>query len=429
MIVNNCNIHAIRNMPWHCICIMLMYILIDSKLNMHSGKGERLMAQTGKKENTNKLPPQHKAARPHSKPVLKDRDVPEHMNRFTILVLLIISIVAFLPFVAIFFVPLVLAATFATIFYGFYRIIYKRLWHQPVLSAFICCIILIIGMLIPAYVLVQLVVNQAIDLYEQVAPTIRGAFQDDVQYEWLQLIRRLPFGRWLIDQVDWRAIVNSIGSTLTSLGTTILNRTSAGVFGFVANLLITFFILFYFFIDGKRLVSYVKHLLPIRDEYKERIVSNFLLISRATVRGTLIIGLAQGSLGALTLLIFGVDTWIFWGFIMLILSIIPMVGPPIVLIPAGFIQVMKGDIWQGIGIIISSLLVVSSVDNVLRPRVVGSGARMHDLMIFISTLGGLSIFGVMGFIVGPAIASFFVAVVNIYRQEFEPQLGKFDPSG
>jgi predicted PurR-regulated permease PerM len=136
----------------------------------------------------------------------------------------------------------------------------------------------------------------------------------------------------------------------------------------------------------------------------------------------LIIGIVQGSLGALALLIFGIKSWILWGFIMIVLSIIPVVGPWIVLIPAGLIQIFLGNIWQGIGIIIFSVIVVSNIDNFLRPRLVGQGAKLHDLVVFFSSLGGIAVFGVMGFIVGPVIASLFVSVLDIYSAEFKDQL-------
>ncbi|MBD3239223.1 MAG: AI-2E family transporter, partial [Chitinivibrionales bacterium] len=332
----------------------------------------------------------------------------------------------FLPLVWLFVIPLILAATFAMLCYPVYRYLFYRLWHQRAISSFVCCLLLIVGMLLPAYALVQMAISQGAELYQAIEPTVRRLLEDGVQATWFDMLRQTEVGRWLLERVNWGAVFTNLQGAIASFGTTIINRTSAGVFGLVANLLITLFITFYFLMDGNRIAARIGSLLPIPMDYKRRIAENFLLISRATVAGTLIIGLVQGSLGALTLLIFGVDAWLFWGFVMLILSIIPLVGPPFVLIPAGIFQIAKGDVWQGLGIILASLLVVSTVDNVLRPVVVGHGARMHDLLVFIATLGGLSVFGISGFIVGPAIASFLVAVVGIYRTEFVSQLQPFE---
>ena len=175
--------------------------------------------------------------------------------------------------------------------------------------------------------------------------------------------------------------------------------------------------MFYFFRDGDKLVNYAKSLSPLGEEYDNKLFDNFTRISRATVKGTLIIGLAQGSLGAITLWIFGVNTWLLWGFIMVIFSIIPVVGAWSVLVPVGIIQIISGNTWSGIFILIISTIIISNIDNLIRPYLVGKDAKMHDLLIFFSTLGGIGLFGIMGFIIGPIIASLFLSLLQIYKQE------------
>jgi predicted PurR-regulated permease PerM len=166
----------------------------------------------------------------------------------------------------------------------------------------------------------------------------------------------------------------------------------------------------------------LEYLSPLRTEYEQMLTSRFLLISRASIRGTLLVGLVQGTIGALTLLIFGVHTWLLWGFVMVLLSIIPMVGAWLVLMPAGIVQIVLGNTWQGIGIILVNVVVVSNLDNILRPRLVGRDAKLHDLVILFSTLGGIAVFGVMGFIVGPVLAALFVTVLDMYGMEYADDL-------
>ena len=120
----------------------------------------------------------------------------------------------------------------------------------------------------------------------------------------------------------------------------------------------------------------------------------------------------------MALLICGVKSWLVWGVVMIVLSVIPMIGPWLVLIPAGLIQLALGYTWQGVAIILISLVVVSNVDNLIRPALVGRDAKLHDLLIFFSTLGGLLLFGVLGFIVGPVIAAFLVALLDIYGNDY-----------
>jgi predicted PurR-regulated permease PerM len=243
------------------------------------------------------------------------------------------------------------------------------------------------------------------------------------QSDLVQHIRNFPLVQKLqLSSIDFSVPINEGIKAIATLSTKAFNRTSSGVLEIAFTLFVMFFTMFYFFMDGERLLKRLKYLSPIRDDYEDMIFARFLLISRATVFGTVIIGVTQGTIGSIALLIFGVKLWLLWGFIMIILSLIPFMGAWMILLPAGIMQLILGHTWQGIGIILTSLLFVSTIDNVMRPRLVGQGAKLHDLVIFFSSLGGIAVFGVMGFIVGPVIAALFVAVLDIYSREFEQQL-------
>jgi predicted PurR-regulated permease PerM len=205
-----------------------------------------------------------------------------------------------------------------------------------------------------------------------------------------------------------------------------VNKTSLGVFEIIFSLFVTLFIIFYLFMDGEQIVKKFRQLLPLRTTYQDMIITRFLLVSRATVKGTLVIAFIQGSLGAIILLIFGVETWLLWGVVMIVLALIPMMGAWLVLIPAGLIQMATGHMWQGIVILALSFGVVSTIDNILRPRLVGGNARMHDLLIFFSTIGGIAMFGPVGVITGPVIMALFVSITEIYTKELKEHLGRTD---
>ncbi|MBD3321914.1 MAG: AI-2E family transporter [Chitinivibrionales bacterium] len=344
------------------------------------------------------------------------------LNRRVLIIMLVILGVLLIPIVKLFLVPLVLASTFTTLFYPMYAWLLMRLKGKKALCSLLSCLVLILGVLIPTYVLVHLVTLQTIELYGSAEPRIReivsrgeegilGEIQDSKVVRWLRLSR-----------IDWRSSLQDAARTVGKFLTEALNRTSTGVLQLVANLAIMLFTMFYFFIDGERFVKRLRYLSPLRNDYEDLIVNRFLLISRATVKGTFLVGLVQGSIGGIALLVFGVKTWLLWAFIMVILSIIPMVGAWLVMVPAAVIQLLLGNIWQGIGIAAASTVVISNIDNLIRPRLVGKDAKMHDLLIFFSTLGGIAIFGIMGFIVGPVIAALFVTVLDIYGMEFKEEL-------
>ncbi|MBD3346816.1 MAG: AI-2E family transporter [Chitinivibrionales bacterium] len=344
------------------------------------------------------------------------------LNRKVLVVMLVLLGLMLVPIIKQFLVPLVLAATFATLFYPLYQWFLKHFKHKKALCSVLTCLILILGVLIPAYILVHLVTLQTIELYTTAEPKIRevisrgeegilGQLQDFKLVSWLRL-----------SQIDWRSSLQDAAKSLGKILTAAFSRTSTGVLQLAANLAIMFFTMFYFFIDGEHIIRHLRYLSPLRNDYEDLIFSRFLLISRATVKGTFLVGLTQGAIGGITLLIFGINTWLLWGFIMVILSIIPMIGAWLVMVPAAIIQILLGNIWQGVGIAIVSTVVISNIDNLLRPRLVGKDAKMHDLLIFFSTLGGIAIFGVMGFIVGPVIVSLFITVLDIYGMEFKEEL-------
>jgi len=346
----------------------------------------------------------------------------ETFSRYFLLIILIGVTFVFLNMISVFLVPMLLAAVFTTLFYPLYEGLLKLFRNRRGLSSLVCCIILLMGLLVPIYFVADLVSQEAIGLYQTTQQKIREIVEKGDS----GLLGKVKSSRWVqrlnLHEVNWQSALQDVIGTAGGLLATVINKTSKGTFQILANVFITLFIMFYFFMDGEALIARLRYLSPLQNVYEDAIVSRFVAISRATIRGTLLIGLAQGGVGALTLWIFGAGSPVLWGVVMVILSIIPMVGAWLVMYPAALIQLIMGNIWQGVTIFLITVLVISNIDNVLRPRLVGQGAGMHDLMIFFSTLGGISMFGAMGFIVGPVIAALFLAILDIYSMEFKSQL-------
>jgi predicted PurR-regulated permease PerM len=354
---------------------------------------------------------------------LMSTDNKRRINQYAILAMLLLVTVAFIPVVKMFFVPVLVASSFTALFFPVYLWFLKVFRKNKAIAAFTTSLLLFLLLVIPVYIVIHLFTLQVLDLYKTAGPFLTMLTEKISKNNLSGFLHTLPYlSNFDLNTIDWSKLLNESVKTIASSGSAILNKTSAGILGLVINTFIMFFTMFYLFMDGREIVTRIKFLSPIRNDYEDLIFNRFLLISRATVAGTLLIGLVQGSLGAAALLIFGIKSWLLWGFIMIVLSIIPLVGPWLVLLPAGIIQIFLGNVWQGVGIILFSLIVVSNIDNVLRPRLVGQGAKLHDLIVFFSSLGGIAVFGVMGFIVGPVIASLFVSVLDIYSTEFKDQL-------
>jgi predicted PurR-regulated permease PerM len=236
-------------------------------------------------------------------------------------------------------------------------------------------------------------------------------------------LRGLPLVRQLgLDRLSWRSGLQQIASQAGPLVASVINATSRGTLEIVLIVFTTIFSMFYFFRDGRQLLSRLRFLIPLDRAHKNAIAARFSSVARATVKGTLLIAVIQGSLSGLTLWIFGVSSPFLWGMVVTLLAIVPMAGSWPVLLPAAFIQMATGHVWQGVGILAVSVLVIFNIDNVLRPRLVGQEAGMHELMVFFSTLGGIAMFGPSGFIIGPMIAALFLSLLDIYSAEYADDL-------
>ncbi len=346
------------------------------------------------------------------------------LSRYFFIAVLLGTTVLFFRMVQFFLVPVLLAAVFSTLFYPLYQAFLRIFRGRKTLASFFCCFVLLLGLIVPLYVVADLVAREAIDFYGTAQRQIEEFFKAERERPGLLVrLQSIPLVRDLrLDQIDWKATLQRVLAAVTSFLGAVINRTSRGTIQVVVLLFTTLFTMFYFFRDGKDLLRRLRSLIPLDQEYKNAIAARFTSVARATVKGTLLIALVQGTLSGITLWIFGVDSPFLWGVVSMLLAIIPLVGAWLVLYPAAIIQIITGNFWQGIGIVVVTIVVIVNVDNLMRPRLVGQETGMHDLMVFFSTLGGIGMFGPMGFIIGPMIAALFLSLLDIYSAEFRDSL-------
>jgi predicted PurR-regulated permease PerM len=178
------------------------------------------------------------------------------------------------------------------------------------------------------------------------------------------------------------------------------------------------YLLFFFLRDGRRMLDAATHALPLGDERERLLLGRFAEVSRATLKGTLVVAVVQGTIGGVAFSVIGIGAPVLWGVAMAVLSIVPVVGSALIWFPAAVVLILGGQLIAGIALILVGALVMGVVDNLLRPVLVGRDTRMPDYLILLSTLGGLAAFGLAGVVIGPIIAAFFLAVWRMASEEF-----------
>ncbi len=189
-----------------------------------------------------------------------------------------------------------------------------------------------------------------------------------------------------------------------------------GTFDFVVDFFVMLYLLFFLLRDGGDLVTRIREALPLRRDRREALFDKFGVVIRATVRGNLVIAILQGALGGLIFWILGIHSPLLWAVVMAVLSLLPAVGAALVWVPVAIYLVATGSVVAGIVLSVYGVLVIGLVDNVLRPVLVGRDTKMPDYIVLVSTLGGLAIFGLNGFVLGPVIAALFIAAWDIFAR-------------
>lgn len=301
----------------------------------------------------------------------------------------------------------------------------EKLFHgHKVASALLTCLLAIFIIVTPLAGITVLVVKEVNHITQQLSDGTGIQTYLDKVYMQAESSRFLS---GLVDKESFsqEKMINDLrGVTSNLFG--FAQKAYSSISSFVLWIFILFFTLFYFLIDGKRALRYLIEMSPLKDKHDKLLIEKFTSISRATLKGTFVVGIIQSVLGGIAFLIAGVPSPVIWTLVMLLFSVIPMVGTSIIWVPAGIILLVTGSIWQGVFLLVFGALVISSIDNILRPKLVGKDTQMHPLLIFFATLGGIILFGLSGFVIGPIIISLFVALAEIYRTEFRDQLKEFN---
>jgi len=337
-------------------------------------------------------------------------DIKKHSKYFFIasfVAIMIISLILMWPFVSAVFGAVVLAY----LFYPVYNFILKIIKNETI-SAFLTAVIVICIIVFPIIFVGNALFSEASDLFIQVKSIDFSKFEE----KYLSTFIGKTLGKDI-------SLIDYVRDGLDRLTTAILQRTGEFIFTLHEKLLqifVTFFLMFYFLKDGKRLLFTIKEALPLKRKYKAVISDKFNNTIYATMYGIVITAIVQGIAAGIGFWIFDVSSPFLWSTVMILLSMIPFVGPALVWLPAAIIKLASGETVNGFGLLLYGIFIVSTIDNIVRPKIIGSRSKVHPAIVLIGVLGGLKFFGIMGIIIGPLILSILTAFFEIYTsEEFE----------
>ena len=349
-------------------------------------------------------------------------DLSGNKFRTAFVLFLVIAVTAlFLAVTWPFLKPLLLGAMLAGLSRPLYHWIKRLLRGRASLAAILTLLILFVLVVGPISAFVGVVVNQAVSVSNQAIPWVQqhfGAGSTFNLHDWL--VQRFPaLAPYVPSQPQ---ILDNVGKVAQSAGGFLVagaSRMTAGTAAFLLDLFVMLYAMFFFLRDGRRILEKIFYYTPLSHEDEERVLERLTSVTRATIKGTLVIGIIQGALAALGFWVAGIGGVAFWGTIMAILSIVPGIGSALIWVPAVIYLFVTGQTLTATMLLAWCAAVVGSIDNLLRPALVGKDAKMPDLLILVGTLGGLFLFGPIGFIVGPVVCGLFLTVWEIYGTTFK----------
>ena len=323
-----------------------------------------------------------------------------------------------LPFYGVVFWATVLAIVFAPV----NRRLCERLSRNETLAALLTLATILVVVILPLAIVGSLLVREAMAVYERVQ-------SGDIDYagDFEQMFRALP--PWITGMLDDYG-VGSLEEARSRLSAGIKQAAQfvashalafgQNAFNFVMSFFLMLYVLFFLLRDGTALSQRIRTAVPLDEDLKRRLFANFARVIRATIKGSVVVAVLQGALGRLMFWLLGIHAAVLWAVLMAFRSLLPAIGTALVWSPVAVYFLLTGTAWKGLVLIAFGVLVIGLVDNVVRPILVGKDTRMPDYLVLMSTLGGLAVFGINGFVIGPVIAALFIAIWSTVPGHSDP---------
>jgi predicted PurR-regulated permease PerM len=351
-------------------------------------------------------------------------DITHDADRLRRVVLVVVALgisLLFLGMISEFLIALLLAALAAGILHPLNKRLAARLGGRRSLASGLSVALLFFLGIGPIVVFAVIVGVQAVEIAKSISPWASARLTEGHGFN--RLVERFPELEPLRPyRIQIFAKLSEVGSHLGSLAVGWVTAIARETFSFFLLLFVMLYATFFFLIDGRETLRKILYYLPLPPEDEERLVARVVSVARATIKGTIVVGIAQGGLGGLAFWVAGIDGAALWATVMAVLSILPGVGTALVWVPAVIYLFVTGHTLAAILLTVWCVVVVGTIDNFLRPWLVGKDTKMSDLLVLLSTLGGIVMFGAVGVVIGPIVAALFVTIWEIYGEVFRDVL-------
>ncbi len=314
-----------------------------------------------------------------------------------------------------FLVPIITGLIVGYIFLPIYRRINKIIKNKNV-SALFLSLVLILLIVMPSIFLLNAVVKESSTIYTMTKQKLSSKeFIDCTEPNLLCKIMNF----FIEDSTTKTKVIYYVDEGVKGITGSIIEGATGFVFSIprrILDLFITLFLIFYVFVDGNRLFKCAEKLFPIRQKHRAKLLKQFSDVTYALVYGTILVGIMEGTILGIGFFLSGIASPILWGVLTAFLALIPLMGPTLIWVPAFFIQLYTGHYLSALGVLIIGAL-VSIIDTVLRPKIIGNKANVHPVLVLLGVLGGIQIFGFIGVIFGPLVLAFISTFILIYEKE------------
>ena len=330
-----------------------------------------------------------------------------------------------------FFSIIVLAGVISGVFAPVFRLILSGKKITPPFASLFTCFLIFILVFVPVVFLVGVLSKEAYALYLMG----KSAVISDQMKVLLESSRVLEKANSFLANFQYEITGEEFNRTLSEIGKFVgfflyeqARSVASNMLSFVINFFLMLLVIFYLLTDGDKLLTFIIELSPLPREQDEKLIGKFKEMAGAILIGNGLGGMIQGILGGLVFWIFQLNSPILWGVIMTLLAFLPIVGIGIVLIPASIFLILKGRIAAGIFFFVFYVTLSGGIEYLFKPKVVGNRVKMHTLLVFLSIISGLKLFGIIGIIYGPIVITAFLTLTDIYQSSYrvlvEPVEGK-----